>query len=90
MIFLAPICPIGTNSVAFPAEPYSLTVCSWLCAAHNEGLSVLELCLLVAVRQISELTGGEPFNFEMVYSGKHYRSDMYLLVTLWYGGMCRI
>ena len=55
-----------------------------------KGLSVLELCLLVAVRQISELTGGEPFNFEMVYSGKHYRSDMHLLVTLWYGGMCRI
>ena len=34
------------------------------------GLSVLELCLLVAVRKISELTQDEAFNFEMVYSGK--------------------
>jgi origin recognition complex subunit 4 len=36
--------------------------------AVMKGLSVLELCLLVAVRQISELSCGEPFNFEMVYS----------------------
>ena len=35
---------------------------------------MLELCLLVAVRQISELTCGEPFNFEMVYSGRQWSS----------------
>jgi origin recognition complex subunit 4 len=31
------------------------------------GLSVLELCLLIAVSHLSDLTSGEPFNFEMVY-----------------------
>ena len=33
------------------------------------GLSVLELCLLIAVSHLTDLTSGEPFNFEMVYSG---------------------
>lgn len=38
-------------------------------AAMLTGLSVLELCLLIAVRHLSDITCGEPFNFEMVYSG---------------------
>ena len=36
------------------------------------GLSVLELCLLVAVRQVTEVNSGELFNFQMVYSGKQW------------------
>ena len=39
-------------------------------AAVLVGLSVLELCLLIAVRHLMELSRGEPFNFEMVYSGR--------------------
>ena len=36
------------------------------------GLSVLELCLLIAVSHLSDLTSGEPFNFEMVYGGTQW------------------
>ncbi len=33
------------------------------------GVSVLELCLIIAMKHITEVTSGESFNFEMVYSG---------------------
>ena len=35
------------------------------------GLSVLELCLVIAAKNLTQLSGGEPFNFEMVYSGTY-------------------
>ncbi|XP_076455615.1 origin recognition complex subunit 4-like isoform X2 [Babylonia areolata] len=32
------------------------------------GVSILELCLIIAMKHLSEIYDGEPFNFEMVYS----------------------
>ena len=40
-------------------------------AAMLRGVSVLELCLIVAMKHIVELNGDDPFNFEMVYSGTY-------------------
>ena len=34
------------------------------------GVSVLELCLVIAMKNISEISEGEPFNFEIVYNGE--------------------
>ena len=39
--------------------------------AHNLGVSVLELCLIIAMKHHGENTAGEPFNFEMILNGKH-------------------
>jgi len=33
------------------------------------GVSVLELCLIIAMKHLTTLHEGEPFNFEMVYKG---------------------
>ena len=33
------------------------------------GISVLELCLVIAMKHLTETYEGEPFNFEMVYNG---------------------
>jgi hypothetical protein len=41
-------------------------------AAMLKGVSVLELCLIIAMKHIVELNGDDPFNFEMVYSGTLY------------------
>lgn len=38
-------------------------------AAILRGVSILELCLIVAMKHIVELNGDDPFNFETVYSG---------------------
>ena len=35
-----------------------------------QGVSVLELCLMVAMKNVDEINNGEPFNFEMVYEGQ--------------------
>ncbi|CAI5762500.1 origin recognition complex subunit 4 [Podarcis lilfordi] len=32
------------------------------------GLSVLELCLIIAMKHLNDTYGGEPFNFQMVYN----------------------
>ena len=34
------------------------------------GLSVLELCLLIAMAHLTEKLDGEPFNGEMIYQGE--------------------
>ena len=39
-------------------------------AAMLHGVSVLELCLVIAMKNISEISEGEPFNFEIVYNGE--------------------
>ena len=36
----------------------------------HTGISILELCLIIAMKHITDIYEGEPFNFEMVYSGK--------------------
>jgi len=40
-------------------------------ASVLQGVSVLELCLIISMRQLTEIYSGEPFNFQMVY--EHYR-----------------
>ena len=40
-------------------------------AAMLRGVSILELCLIIAMKHIVELSGDDPFNFEMVYSGTY-------------------
>ncbi|CAL1526075.1 unnamed protein product [Lymnaea stagnalis] len=37
-------------------------------SAMLHGISTLELCLVIAMKHITEIYDGEPFNFEMVYS----------------------
>ena len=34
------------------------------------GVSILELCLVIAMKHLIKNTGVETFNFEMVYDGK--------------------
>uniref|UniRef100_A0A8C5X1U5 Origin recognition complex subunit 4 n=1 Tax=Malurus cyaneus samueli TaxID=2593467 RepID=A0A8C5X1U5_9PASS len=34
------------------------------------GLSVLEICLIIAMKHLNEVYDGEPFNFQMVYNGE--------------------
>ncbi|XP_033096463.1 origin recognition complex subunit 4-like [Anneissia japonica] len=36
--------------------------------AMLHGVSVLQLCLIIAMRHLVDITEGEPFNFEMVYN----------------------
>ena len=45
------------------------------------GVSILELCLIIAMKHLTDVYEGEPFNFEMVYSGKSlFRIEFYLFV----------
>ncbi|XP_048727169.1 origin recognition complex subunit 4-like isoform X2 [Ostrea edulis] len=37
-------------------------------SAMLHGVSILELCLIIAMKHMTEIYEGEPFNFEMVYS----------------------
>ncbi|NWT01292.1 ORC4 protein, partial [Mionectes macconnelli] len=34
------------------------------------GLSVLEICLIIAMKHLNDVYDGEPFNFQMVYNGE--------------------
>ena len=34
-----------------------------------QGLSILELCLIIAMKHLIEIHGDEQFNFQMVYNG---------------------
>lgn len=34
------------------------------------GLSILELCLIIAMKHLNDIYEGEPFNFQMVHNGK--------------------
>jgi origin recognition complex subunit 4 len=34
------------------------------------GLSILELCLIIAMKHLTELFSNDPLNFEMVYNGQ--------------------
>ena len=33
------------------------------------GLSILELCLVIAMKHLNDIYDGEPFNLQMVYNG---------------------
>ena len=39
-----------------------------------QGLSILELCLVIAMKHLVEIHGDEQFNFQMVYNGWNFKS----------------
>uniref|UniRef100_A0A3Q2ZP97 Origin recognition complex subunit 4 n=1 Tax=Kryptolebias marmoratus TaxID=37003 RepID=A0A3Q2ZP97_KRYMA len=61
-------------SVAKPAiRPADLLDASRLCSADTKvnmlrGLSVLELCLIIAMKHLNDVYRGEPFNLQMVHN----------------------
>ncbi|MGH0164767.1 UNVERIFIED_CONTAM: hypothetical protein FKN15_048114 [Acipenser sinensis] len=61
-------------TVSHPAiKPTDLLDASRLCTMDSKanilhGLSVLELCLIVALKHLSDIYDGEPFNFQMVHN----------------------
>ncbi|KAM4601811.1 origin recognition complex subunit 4 [Polymixia lowei] len=61
-------------TAASPAiKPSDLLEASRLCSADSkanilQGLSVLELCLIIAMKHLNDIYDGEPFNLQMVYN----------------------
>ncbi|XP_010889373.1 origin recognition complex subunit 4 isoform X2 [Esox lucius] len=61
-------------SVCKPSiKPTDLLEASRVCVADSKanilhGLSVLELCLIIAMKHLSDIYEGEPFNFQMVHN----------------------
>ena len=49
-------------------------------AAMLKGVSILELCLIIAMKHIVELKGDDPFNFETVYSGMSDLSECWFMM----------
>lgn len=49
------------------------------------GVTILELCLIIAMKHIIEVSGGEPFNFEMVYNGM-LLCVLHISLSYWYIG----
>ncbi|NXJ91928.1 ORC4 protein, partial [Corythaixoides concolor] len=43
------------------------------------GLSVLEICLIIAMKHLNDVYEGEPFNFQMVYNGERNASTLQTL-----------
>ena len=67
-----PICRLGVQRSFLTASDFVysyrlVTVDS--VSAMLKGVSILELCLMVAMKHIVETNGEDPFNFEMVYNG---------------------
>ena len=44
------------------------------------GISILELCLIIAMKHLTEIYEGEPFNFEMVLRGRLSYSNLFILI----------
>ncbi|XP_036401578.1 origin recognition complex subunit 4 isoform X1 [Megalops cyprinoides] len=61
-------------TVSNPAiRPADLLEASRLCTADSKanvlhGLSILELCLIIAMKHLNDIYDGEPFNFQMVHN----------------------
>ena len=51
-------------------------------SAILKGISILELCLIVAMKQIVQIKGDEPFNFQLVYSG----ACTYMYIYMYFSG----
>lgn len=66
----------------------SLSMCSFYndCKVSLiQDLSVTELSLLIASKHVTELTNGDPINFEMIYNGKYtiiilYANEKFILL----------
>ena len=72
-----PVCRLGVRhaflTVSDLVYSYRLLTMESV-AAMLRGVSILELCLIIAMKHIVELNGDDdPFNFEMVYSGTSVR-----------------
>ena len=50
--------------------------------ASFSGLSILELCLIIAMKHLNDIYDGEPFNFQMVHNGNQSSSSNYSLKFL--------
>ena len=73
MIQTLPVCKVGLRHSFLQPSDFSEAIMIQdhePKAAMLHGVSVLELCLVIAMKHISEISDGEPFNFEMVYNGK--------------------
>ena len=71
-----PVCQLGVRHAFLTASDlvYSYRLLTMeSVAAMLRGVSILELCLIIAMKHIVELNGDDPFNFEMVYSGTSIR-----------------
>lgn len=45
------------------------SMCLYLFAFLSLGLSILELCLVIAMKHLNDVYEGEPFNLQMVHNG---------------------
>ena len=65
---------IDSNYLINPQEPHvkrdALPLIYDLTCDYLVGVSVLQLCLIIAMRHLTDLYEGDPFNFEMVYNGR--------------------
>uniref|UniRef100_A0AAY4CFF4 Origin recognition complex subunit 4 n=1 Tax=Denticeps clupeoides TaxID=299321 RepID=A0AAY4CFF4_9TELE len=71
VLLLLALSRVTTSSPAI--QPTDLVEARRLCAADYKanilhGLSILELCLIIAMKHLNEIYEGEPFNFQMVYN----------------------
>lgn len=70
-LLMYPVCQLGEMSPSLSVSDFVesrklITMDSKSAMLH--GVSILELCLIIAMKHLTEIYEGEPFNFEMVYS----------------------
>lgn len=70
-LLMYPVCHLSDTSPTLSVSDFVesrklLTTDSKSAMLH--GVSILELCLIIAMKHLTEIYEGEPFNFEMVYS----------------------
>jgi len=53
-------------------------VTSWFFRFTSLGLSILELCLIIAMKHLNDVYEGEPFNLQMVHNGTPTRLNRQL------------
>ncbi|XP_059162417.1 origin recognition complex subunit 4-like [Physella acuta] len=62
------VCPTHPNITAGDFVTSFKMISNDTKSAMLHGISTLELCLIIAMKHLTEIYEGEPFNFEMVYS----------------------
>lgn len=70
-LLMYPVCQLSEMSPSLSVSDFVesrklITLDSKSAMLH--GVSILELCLIIAMKHLTEIYEGEPFNFEMVYS----------------------
>lgn len=70
-LLLYPVCQVTETRPHLTASSFVesmklLTVDTKSSMLH--GISILELCLIIAMKHLTDIYEGEPFNFEMIYS----------------------